>query len=139
MALLMRALPIPQRLSSDDSPLIVLVGVHNPAPDISYGGCSRSVVGLPGPCFRLLSLRVHLTRVGLQSVYNTIRSNTVDRLKQIITGINEECSTNFAKSGKKQELIDRITYQLDSWKSANTVDKWQKAKTVIYQVRTSGL
>jgi E3 SUMO-protein ligase PIAS1 len=45
----------------------------------------------------------------------------------------------FFKSGKKQDIIDRITAQLDSWRQTNNVDKWVKAKTVLYQVRNTGM
>jgi E3 SUMO-protein ligase PIAS1 len=69
---------------------------------------------------------------------HSVKQNTVDRLKQIIAGFNDECSTNLAKSGKKQELIDRIHTNLDLWRTSGAVDKWQKARTIIHQVRTSG-
>jgi E3 SUMO-protein ligase PIAS1 len=63
----------------------------------------------------------------------------VDKLKQILTGFNDECSTTFFKSGKKQELIDRIVTQLDAWRQTNNSERWNKARAVIYQVRTSGM
>jgi E3 SUMO-protein ligase PIAS1 len=70
--------------------------------------------------------------------YN-IRLNTVDKLKHIVNGLNEECYVSLSKSGRKQELIDRITDQLLQWKAGANIDKWNKAKTVINQVRTSGM
>ncbi|KZT30596.1 hypothetical protein NEOLEDRAFT_1126188 [Neolentinus lepideus HHB14362 ss-1] len=70
---------------------------------------------------------------------HNVKQNTVDRLKHIISGLNEECSTLISKSGKKQELIDRIVRQLDSWKQANNVALWSRARTVLHKVRTSGM
>lgn len=64
--------------------------------------------------------------------------NTVDRLKGILTALNEECETNFFKTGKKQELIDRITSMLDQWRTTNNAEKWTKAKTILYQFRNNG-
>jgi hypothetical protein len=74
-----------------------------------------------------------------QTLRHNIKLNTVDRLKQILTGLNEQCSTVFFKSGKKQDIIDRIVTQLDSWRHMNNTEKWVKAKAVLYQVRTSGM
>ncbi|KAF8832291.1 hypothetical protein HHX47_DHR1001547 [Lentinula edodes] len=71
-------------------------------------------------------------------VRHNVKHNTVDRLKQILGGFNDECGTSLSKSGKKQELIDRIVLAIDSWKQANSLDKWTKAKLVMYQVRNSG-
>jgi E3 SUMO-protein ligase PIAS1 len=62
----------------------------------------------------------------------------VDKLKHILTGLNEECGTHHARSGKKQDLIDRIVNSLDQWRILKAEDKWSKAKTVIAQVRTTG-
>ncbi|KAJ3750483.1 PINIT domain-containing protein [Lentinula detonsa] len=69
---------------------------------------------------------------------HNVKHNTVDRLKQILGGLNDECGTHFSKSGKKQEIIDRIVHTIDSWKQASNVEKWAKAKQVLYQVRNSG-
>lgn len=74
----------------------------------------------------------------LQGLQVVVRSNTVDRLKHIITGFNEECGTALSKSGKKQDLIERINRQLESWRMSQQADKFTKGKAVIHQVRTSG-
>ncbi|TFK41216.1 PINIT domain-containing protein [Crucibulum laeve] len=74
-----------------------------------------------------------------EQVRHLTKSNTVDKLKQILSGLNEECGTHIAKSGKKQELIDRIIAVYDSWRSLNAEDKWVKAKGVVYQVRNTGI
>ncbi|KAK1233038.1 E3 SUMO-protein ligase pli1 [Marasmius sp. AFHP31] len=64
--------------------------------------------------------------------------NTVDKLKQILQGLNEECGVHITKSGKKQDIIDKIVNQFDNWKHSNMVDRWNKAKVVLEQVRTTG-
>jgi len=74
-----------------------------------------------------------------QQIRHNIKNNTVDRLKQILSGLNEECSTHFSKSGKKQDIIDRISVTLDSWHAGNAEDKFLKAKAIIYQVRNTGM
>lgn len=66
-----------------------------------------------------------------QIVRHNVKLNTVDRLKQIIVQFNDQCGTSFTRSGKKQELIDRITRELELWKRSNNVDKWFKAKEVL--------
>ncbi|EIN13799.1 hypothetical protein PUNSTDRAFT_95125 [Punctularia strigosozonata HHB-11173 SS5] len=73
-----------------------------------------------------------------ETLRHNIKQNTVDRLKHIISGLNDECSTNISKTGKKQELIDRINGALDGWRQASHTEKWTKAKSVLYQVRNSG-
>ncbi|KAG9314317.1 putative E3 SUMO-protein ligase [Chiua virens] len=70
---------------------------------------------------------------------HTVKHNTVDKLKQILTGFNDQCQTVFVKSGKKQELIDRIVNQMDDWRQSNNVEKWIKAQAILQQVRTSGV
>ncbi|KXN90079.1 E3 SUMO-protein ligase pli1 [Leucoagaricus sp. SymC.cos] len=72
------------------------------------------------------------------AIRHNIKHNTVDKLKQILTGLNDECGTHHARSGKKQDIIDRVTSSLDHWRNANAEDKWSKAKAVIAQVRTTG-
>jgi E3 SUMO-protein ligase PIAS1 len=74
-----------------------------------------------------------------KQIRHNIKNNTVDRLKQILAGLNEECNTHFSKSGKKQEIIDRIVSAFDNWRMANIEDKWTKAKTVVQQVRHTGM
>jgi E3 SUMO-protein ligase PIAS1 len=74
-----------------------------------------------------------------QTLRHNIRHNTVDKLKHIVTGLNDECGTILFKSGKKQDLIDRIIVQLDLWRNANNVERWVKAKAVLYLVRNSGM
>ncbi|KAJ7038256.1 PINIT domain-containing protein [Mycena alexandri] len=72
------------------------------------------------------------------TIRHNIKHNTVDKLKQILSGLNTECGTAFSKSGKKQEIIDRIVGLLDSWRTNNMTDRWIKAKAVVTQVRSSG-
>ena len=75
----------------------------------------------------------------LQNLKVNVRLNTVDRLKQIISGFNDECWTMLSKSGKKQDLIDRILHSLNEWRVSSNIDKWNKARGVLYQVRNSGM
>ncbi len=75
----------------------------------------------------------------LKQIRHTIKNNTVDRLKQILAGFNDECGTHFSKSGKKQDIIDRICNALDNWRASLAEDRWMKAKQVVYQVRNSGM
>jgi len=74
-----------------------------------------------------------------QGLRHTVKHNTVDKLKQILTGFNDQCQTAFVKSGKKQDLIDRIVTQMDAWRQSNNIEKWTKAQAILYQVRTSGV
>ncbi|KAG6862364.1 hypothetical protein C0995_011804 [Termitomyces sp. Mi166 len=73
------------------------------------------------------------------AIRHTVKNNTVDRLKQILGGFNEECSTHLVKTGKKQEVIDRIVSTLDDWRAQNLEDRWTKAKAIIAQVRNTGI
>lgn len=74
-----------------------------------------------------------------ENLRHTVKHNTVDKLKQILTGFNEQCNTSFHKSGKKQDLIDRVVLQMDIWRRENNVDKWTKAHAVLNQVRRTGI
>ncbi|EKM83924.1 hypothetical protein AGABI1DRAFT_67004 [Agaricus bisporus var. burnettii JB137-S8] len=84
-----------------------------------------------------------MASTGVWSDFDTIRHNikhnTVEKLKQILTKFNEECQTHHARSGKKQDHIDRILSSLDQWRVSNAEDKWTKAKTIIAQVRSNGM
>ncbi|KAJ2920234.1 hypothetical protein MD484_g146, partial [Candolleomyces efflorescens] len=73
-----------------------------------------------------------------EQIRHAVKQNTVDKLKQIITGLNEECGISLAKSGKKQDIIDRISFQLDHWRATRMEDKWLKAKNILSQVRSYG-
>ncbi|KAJ7487549.1 PINIT domain-containing protein [Mycena galericulata] len=46
------------------------------------------------------------------TIRHNIRHNTVDKLKHILAGLNHECGTTFSKTGKKQEIIDKIVSTL---------------------------
>ncbi|KAK7064267.1 MIZ zinc finger protein [Favolaschia claudopus] len=73
------------------------------------------------------------------TIRHNVKQNTVDRLKHILAGLNTECGTNFSKSGKKQDIIDRIVRTLDHWRTNNMTEKWVKAKAIVTQVRYSGI
>ncbi|KNZ78554.1 E3 SUMO-protein ligase pli1 [Termitomyces sp. J132] len=80
-----------------------------------------------------------IATIDLQAIRHTVKNNTVDRLKQILGGFNEECLTHLVKTGKKQEVIDRIVSTLDDWRAQNMEDRWLKAKAIIAQVRNTGI
>ncbi|KAG5647935.1 hypothetical protein DXG03_006969 [Asterophora parasitica] len=73
------------------------------------------------------------------AIRHTVKSNTVDKLKQILTGFNDECGTHMSKTGKKQEVIDRIVGMLDYWRTNNVEDRWVKGRAIIVQVRSTGI
>ncbi|PBK77510.1 hypothetical protein ARMSODRAFT_1079516 [Armillaria solidipes] len=70
---------------------------------------------------------------------HNVKHNTVDKLKQILAGLNDECAVYLPRTGKKQEIIDRIVSTLDNWKAQNYLDKWVKARSILHQVRTYGV
>ncbi|TCD69924.1 SUMO ligase siz1 [Steccherinum ochraceum] len=74
-----------------------------------------------------------------ETLRHNVKHNTVDRLKHILTGFNEECGTNCTKSGKKQDLIDRVVRELDAWRRANATEKWTRARTIMTQIRSTGM
>ncbi|KZT02638.1 uncharacterized protein LAESUDRAFT_729877 [Laetiporus sulphureus 93-53] len=74
-----------------------------------------------------------------ETLRHSVKQNTVDRLKHILTGFNDECGTNLTKSGKKQELIDRITREMDNWSEQGNTERWTKAKAILDQVRMTGV
>ncbi|GJJ13896.1 hypothetical protein Clacol_008153 [Clathrus columnatus] len=75
---------------------------------------------------------------GFENEKNRLRFNTVAKLQTIITGWGEQCRALLTKSGRKQDLVDRMIRQLDQWKEQNNIDKWLKAKAVLDQVRETG-
>ncbi|TFK77150.1 hypothetical protein BDN72DRAFT_807638 [Pluteus cervinus] len=74
-----------------------------------------------------------------EQIRHNIKNNTVDKLKHILSGLNEECFAHLSKTGKKQDIIDRIVHALDDWRRQNNADKWTKAKAVVTQVRSNGV
>ncbi|EJD55078.1 hypothetical protein AURDEDRAFT_109553 [Auricularia subglabra TFB-10046 SS5] len=76
----------------------------------------------------------------LHEYISTSRLNTIDKLKRIIDGINEDCRTirTIAKHGKKQELIDRIVAEMSDWRAKQNTAVWLHARDVIIQVRDTG-
>jgi len=74
-----------------------------------------------------------------QQVRHGIKNNTVDKLKQILANLNSECGTHLSRTGKKQDLIDRIVEILDQWRKTMDEERWTKARTIIYQIRNTGV
>ncbi|KAL1951848.1 hypothetical protein VTO73DRAFT_997 [Trametes versicolor] len=73
-----------------------------------------------------------------ETLRHNLKSNKVEQLKQILTLFNDECHTNLTKTGKKQDLIDKITRELDQWRRSESVDLWVRAKAIMQRVRHSG-
>lgn len=68
------------------------------------------------------------------------RNNTIDKLKRIIDGINDECHSirPIPKHGKKQDLIDRICNEMNDWHAKRSTENYAHVKEVIVQVRDTG-
>ncbi|KAI0788482.1 PINIT domain-containing protein [Abortiporus biennis] len=73
-----------------------------------------------------------------ETVRHSVYSHTVDRLKVVLSAFNDECGTNLVKSGKKQDIIDRIIRELEGWRRSNSVDKFLKAKNILSQMKANG-
>lgn len=73
-----------------------------------------------------------------QTLRQGLRYYKVDHLKQIVVGFNEDCHSNLTKSGKKQDLIDRIHRELDDWRRSGNVDRWLKGRAIAQRVRQTG-
>ncbi|KAI0082296.1 hypothetical protein K474DRAFT_1703299 [Panus rudis PR-1116 ss-1] len=71
------------------------------------------------------------------TVRHNVKQNTVERLKRILDSWNSHCGTNLTKTGKKQEIIQRIVTQLDYWRNTNNVDVWLRAKAALDQARSA--
>ncbi|KAI0361523.1 hypothetical protein OH77DRAFT_1585612 [Trametes cingulata] len=68
-----------------------------------------------------------------ETLRHNLKSNKVEQLKHILSGFNEECNTNLTKTGKKQDLIDKITRELDQWRRNDSVEFWLRAKAIMQQ------
>ncbi|KAJ7246888.1 PINIT domain-containing protein [Mycena haematopus] len=71
----------------------------------------------------------------LDAVSKALCHTTAVALKQIIVSLNLECDTRMIRSGKKQDLVDRLRAQFATWKAANNVAKWKTAKAIIDEFR----
>ncbi|KAJ7472876.1 PINIT domain-containing protein [Mycena galericulata] len=71
----------------------------------------------------------------LQAVAKALPYGTIADLKHIILGINNECGTHMTRSGRKQELVDRLCAQFATWKTTNNISNWTVAKSIIDQMR----
>ncbi|KAF7349619.1 E3 SUMO-protein ligase pli1 [Mycena sanguinolenta] len=75
----------------------------------------------------------------LDAVSKTLCYSTAIVLKQIIVSLNLQCETRMARSGKKQDIVDRLRAQLATWKATNNVSKWKTAKAIIDEYRPPAL
>ncbi|KAJ7615515.1 PINIT domain-containing protein [Roridomyces roridus] len=71
----------------------------------------------------------------MKAVSDGLPSLTVVGLKDIISGINTACRTSMSKSGRKQELIDRLRDTFAFWRTSDTGNNWRIAKTIIEQAQ----
>ncbi|KAJ6451773.1 PINIT domain-containing protein [Mycena sanguinolenta] len=71
----------------------------------------------------------------LDAVSKSLCYSTAIVLKQIIVSLNLQCETRMTRSGKKQDLVDRLRAQLATWKVTNNVSKWKTAKAIIDEFR----
>ncbi len=105
-----------------------------------YNGVDRSMVWFRGEYAHISRIEAHdKATIRIQQIRHNIKNNTVDKLKHILSGLNEECFAHLSKTGKKQDIIDRIVHALDDWRRQNNADKWSKAKAVVTQVRLNGV
>lgn len=100
----------------------------------------RYVAGL---AFLLLAESLNLRRRLGQELRDYVangRNNTIDKLKRIIDGINDECRSirPIPKHGKKQDLIDRILAEMNDWHAKQNTEVYGRAKDVVGQVRDTG-
>jgi hypothetical protein len=70
-----------------------------------------------------------------KAVSKALPSATAVALKQIIISLNMECGTHMIRSGKKQDLVDRLRAQFATWKSTNNIARWKTAKAIIDEAR----
>jgi E3 SUMO-protein ligase PIAS1 len=70
-----------------------------------------------------------------QAVSNALPYGTAVDLKQIILAINTRCGTNMIRSGRKQDLVDRLRGQFATWKNTNNVATWKTAMAIIDGIR----
>lgn len=69
--------------------------------------------------------------LALQSVLANLRHNTVLQLQQIIKGLSENGVASLTKTGRKQELIDKIVAVVQDIQRDGRLDKWQKARNIL--------
>ncbi|KAF7348863.1 hypothetical protein MVEN_01406400 [Mycena venus] len=73
--------------------------------------------------------------VDLDAVSKALPFGTALALKQIIISLNTECGTHMTRTGKKQDLVDRLRAQFAIWKSTNNVARWRTAKAIIDEIK----
>lgn len=87
---------------------------------------------------QILTLATHSSNFH-QDIRHKVKSFTVDRLKQIISGLSLENNAQISKSGKKQDLIDRITDMLDTYRDTGMTEQYSRARAIMHRVRQTGL
>ena len=72
-----------------------------------------------------------------QTLRHNVKDNKIDQLKQILSAFNKECGTNHTKTGRKQDLVDKITRSLDEFRQESNQERWSQAKAIMDRVRTN--
>ena len=78
-----------------------------------------------------------LTILRQQTLRHNVKDNKIDQLKQILSASNKECGTNHTKTGRKQDLVDKITRSLDEFRQESNQERWSQAKAIMDRVRTN--
>ncbi|KAF7348866.1 hypothetical protein MVEN_01406700 [Mycena venus] len=73
--------------------------------------------------------------VDLDAVSKALPFGTALALKQLIISLNTECGTHMIRTGRKQDLVDRLRAQFATWKSTNNVARWRTAKAIIDEIK----
>ncbi|EJU01896.1 hypothetical protein DACRYDRAFT_79580 [Dacryopinax primogenitus] len=63
---------------------------------------------------------------------------TVDRLKQLIHRLNDECNLTLLRTGKKQELVTRVQDAMDGWYQRQDSRAYRHARDVLTDLSSSG-
>ncbi|KAJ7151838.1 PINIT domain-containing protein [Mycena crocata] len=75
----------------------------------------------------------------LEAVCAALPFGTVSDLKHIIISVNTRCGTHMVRSGLKQDLVDRLRAQFETWNQGNDVARWQTARSIVDEVKLPGL
>ncbi|KZO98380.1 hypothetical protein CALVIDRAFT_535464 [Calocera viscosa TUFC12733] len=74
----------------------------------------------------------------IQQQKQRVAALTVDRLKQLIHRLNDECSLSLLRTGKKQELVTRIQDAMDGWYQRQDARAYRHARDIMGDVSNSG-
>ncbi|KZT55971.1 hypothetical protein CALCODRAFT_471661 [Calocera cornea HHB12733] len=63
---------------------------------------------------------------------------TVDRLKQLIHRLNDECNLSLLRTGKKQELVTRIQDAMEGWYQRQDARTYRLARDIMGELPSAG-